>query len=108
MWPGQKHLAICVLSLQVVLSSLEASGETLALEIDFPFVIILAISLVNNFSVLHLLCFSTVVIKSKPEHHIEQSQALFAEAKEYHVSAFDTLWSFSKTHQVNHFLPTEL
>lgn len=97
MWQGQVHLAICLLGLQVVLSSLEASGETLTLKTDFPFVIIIVILAVNHFSVLYLLCFSTVVIKSKPECHPKLSRALFTKAKEYHVSAFDKLLSFSKT-----------
>lgn len=66
-----RYLAICLLGLQVVLSSLKASGETLTLETDFPFVIILVILAVNHSSVLYLLCFSTVVIKSKPECHPE-------------------------------------
>lgn len=67
------------------------------LETDFPFVIILVILAVNHFSVLYLLCFSTVVIKSKPERHPELHRALFRKAKEYHVSAFEKLLSFSKT-----------
>lgn len=66
----------------------------LALGIDFPFMIIRVILAVNHFSVLYLLCFSTVVIKSKPERHIELSQTLFAEAKERHAGAFDKLWTF--------------
>lgn len=92
-----RYLAIWFLGLQEVLSSLKASGETLTLETDFPFVIILVILAVNHFSVLYLLCFSTVVIKSKPERHPELHRALFRKAKEYHVSAFEKLLSFSKT-----------
>lgn len=97
-----RYLAIWFLGLQEVLSSLKASGETLTLETDFPFVIILVILAVNHFSVLYLLCFSTVVIKSKPERHPELHRALFRKAKEYHVSAFEKLLSFSKTPQVSH------
>lgn len=108
MWQGQIHLAICLLGLQVVLSSLEASGETLALETDFPFMIIVILA-VHHFSALYLLCFSTVVIKSNPERQLELSWTLFAETKEYHVSAFDKLWMFLKTHQVSrHFLLIEI
>lgn len=81
MWQGQIHLAICLLGLQVVLSGQEASGETLTLGTDFPFVITLVILAVNHFSILYLLCFSTVVIKSNPERHIQLRRALFAEAK---------------------------
>lgn len=51
-----------------------------------------------NFSTfLSCICFSAGVIKSKPEHHPELHWALFTKAKEYHVSAFDKLLSFSKT-----------
>lgn len=101
MWQGLIHLEICLLHLQVVFSSLEASGETLAREADFPFMIILVILAVNRFSILYLRCFSTVVIKSKPECHIELSRTLVAGAKEYHVCAFDKIWTFLKTHQVS-------
>lgn len=59
--------------------------------------IIIVILAVNHFSVLYLLCFSTVVIKSKSECHPELSRALFTKAKEYHVSDFDKLLSLSKT-----------
>lgn len=107
MWQGQVHLAICLLGLQVVLSRLEASGETLALGIDFPFTIILVILAVNHFSILYLLCFSAVVIKAKPKRHIELSRTPFAEAKDHH--AFDKFWTISKTRQVSrHFLPIEI